>query len=572
MSFLANDREMQDMLGLPAQHTPSTQGDVLRPSVDGGKDLAMVGGAYEAASRFDRDVAMWKTPSRSADDDIIPQKAILDSRVRDSVRNDAFSAAGAEIRKDNIVGAMYLLNSKPNAKVLGLDEKWAEEFQEEVESKFTLWGESSRNYPDASGINNFTSFIRLGVGISGLTGEILGVGDWIKDGRPFSTAVQMIDVDRLSTPITLANRPNIRGGIERDFRGAPVAYHIRKAHPSSFLENGAYEWVRIPVRKPWGRQQVIHIFEQFRPDQSRGIARMVAGLKESRITKKFRDIVLQNAVTNASYAASIESDLPTEAVYQMLGGGNMGANGVAQAFENYAGGYMSVIDKFSEGASNLRIDGVKIPHLLPGMKLQLRPAGKGGPLGTEFEQSLLRYLAAMLGVSYEQLSKDYSRTNYSSARAAMNETYKTMQASKRATADRFATAIFHLWLEEAFAKGEITSLPRNAPNYWDGLNREAYGQCTWIGASRGQIDELKETQAAVLRLKYGLSTREDELGRLGKDWRQTFAQLEREEKVAKVRGLVFAEDDNTMNATTGAVRESEAKDEKDDGSEDNTDA
>ena len=45
--------------------------------------------------------------------------------------------------------------------------------------------------------------------------------------------------------------------------------------------------------------------------------------------------------------------------------------------------------------------------------------GKGGPLGQEFEQSLLRYIAAALGVSYEQLSKDYSQTNYSSARAAM---------------------------------------------------------------------------------------------------------------------------------------------------------
>ncbi|MEN3144662.1 phage portal protein [Ochrobactrum sp. WV_118_8] len=571
MSFLANDPEMLELLDLD-QATPPAQGDVLLPGAGGGKERAMVGGAYDAASRFDKEVALWTPSIRSADSDLLHDKPVIDARVRDTARNDAYAAAGSEIRKDNIVGSMFLLNSKPNARVLGLDEVWEEEYQEEVEAKFTLWAESQNNYVDASAINNFTAFIRLGVGISGLTGEILTTAEWIEDGRPFNTAMQMIDTDRLSTPPNLRGTDRVRGGVERNRYGQPLAYHIRKAHPTDFLNPDSYQWKRVAARKPWGRQQVIHIYEQFRPDQSRGVSRMVSALKETRITKRFRDVVLQNAVVNATYAASVESDLPTEAVYAMLGGGQLDAATVANAVRSFAGGYMETISEYMSNAKNLSIDGVKIPHLMPGTKLQLRPAGQGGPLGTEFEQSLLRYIAAMLGVSYEQLSKDYSRTNYSSARAAMNETHKTMQASKRMTADRLATSIFMLWLEEAFAKGEITSLPRRAPNFWEGLNREAYSACEWIGASRGQIDELKETQAAVLRLKYGLSTREDELARLGKDWRKVFAQLEREEALAKERGLVFMEDDNTMNATTGAPREKEAKDEKDDGSEDNTDA
>lgn len=572
MSFLANDPEMLELLDLRDQATPPTHGDVLLPGVGGGKDVALVGGAYDAASRFDKEVALWRPSIRSADSDLIADKPIIDSRVRDTVRNDAYAAAGSEIRKDNIVGSMFLLNSKPNAKVLGLDEVWEEEYQEEVEAKFTLYAESLNNYVDASGINGFTGLIRLGVGLSGLTGEILATSEWLEDGRPFGTAIQMVDTDRLSTPPNLRGNDRIRGGVERDRYGRPIAYHIRMAHPTDFLNPDAYQWKRVKARKPWGRQQVIHIFEQFRPDQNRGVSRMVSALKETRITKRFRDVVLQNAVINATYAASIESDLPTEAVYQMLGGGQLDPATIAKAVQSYAGGYMSAIDLFMSNAKNLSIDGVKIPHLMPGTKLQMRPAGQGGPLGTDFEQSLLRYIAAMLGVSYEQLSKDYSKTNYSSARAAMNETYKTMQANKRMTADRLATSIYLLWLEEAFAKGEITSLPRKAPSFWEGLNREAYGACEWIGASRGQIDELKETQAAVLRLKYGLSTREDELARLGKDWRKVFAQLEREKRIAEERGLVFMEDDNMMNATTGAPREAEAKDEKDDGSEDNADA
>jgi len=568
---LAKDERMKELLGLPqGRAVEGVSGEVLPPGTP--NTSAIAGGPYEGAERFSREMALWRPSSRSADGDLLGDKSLLDTRVRDTVRNDAYAAAGAEIRKDSIVGAMFVLNSKPDYKRLGLDTKWSEEFQEEVEAKFIAWAESLNNYPDAQEVNNFTGLVRLAVGSFSLSGEVLAVGEWVDDGRPFKTAIQMIDPDRLSTPPTMRDGPQMRRGVERNRRGAAEAYHIRTVHPGDFTSFERFTWKRIKARKRWGRQQVIHIFDQQRPDQSRGLSRMVSALKESRITKRFRDVTLQNAVANALFAATIESDMPSEAVYQALGGGQPDAGQVAKVISTFAGGYMSVLDAYMGEAENLKIDGVRIPHLPPGSKLQLRPAGKGGPLGSEFETSLVRYIAAALGISYEELSKDYTKTNYSSARAAMNETYKTMQSAKRLIADRFASHIFMMWLEEAFANGEITSLSRRSPNFWDGMNREYYGRADWIGASRGQIDELKETQAAVLRLKYGLSTREDELARLGKDWRRVFEQLEREQTIATERGLTFTEDDNMMNAATGAPREKEAKDEKDDGSEDNTDA
>lgn len=572
MSFLEKDTEMRELLGLGPAAKPPAQVEVLPAGAGGEKAMQ---GAYDASSRFDRDLMTWNPSHSSADEDLLPEKRLMDARVRDTMRNDAYAAAGGDIWKNNIVGSMFLLNSKPNHRALGLDEVWAEEFQEEVEAKFTLAAESPNNWLDAQRVNNFTDMVRLAVGIYVMTGEVLAFADWIDDRgdpRPFKTAIQMIDLDRLSDPPTKTYKDRIRGGIEFDKRNRPIAYHIRKATNGDWFSPDAYKWERVSTYKKWGRIQMIHVFEQFRPDQSRGVAKMVSALKESRITKRFRDTVLQNAVVNATYAASIESDLPAEAVYQALGGGQVDEVKLMQAITQYAGGYLGAINQYAGGAKNMQLDGVRIPHLFPGTKLQLRPAGNGGPLGTEFEESLLRYIAANLGVSYEQLSKDYTKTNYSSARAAMTETWKTMQANKRAVADRFATHVFTLWLEEAIASGEITSLSKKGPNFWDGLNREAYASCEWIGASRGQIDELKETQAAVLRLKYGLSTREYELGRLGLDYRKVFEQLEREQKLAEKRGLTFTEDDNMMNAASGAPREKEAKDEKDDGSEDNTNA
>ena len=52
---------------------------------------------------------------------------------------------------------------------------------------------------------------------------------------------------------------------------------------------------------------VLHIIEQMRPDQTRGIAEMVAVLKEMRMTKRFHEITLQNAVVNATVGISFVS-------------------------------------------------------------------------------------------------------------------------------------------------------------------------------------------------------------------------------------------------------------------------
>lgn len=525
------------------------------------KDMA-VGGAYEAASQFDRSVALWSPPLLSADSEILPEKGTLDARVRDMRRNDGYVQTGNQLHRDHIVGSMYLLNSQPNLKVLGLDETWGEEFQQEVEAKFMLAATSDNHWFDAAGVNDFTAQVRLAVGVYAMGGEVLATAEWLREQpRPFKTAVQMVDTDRLSTPWGKEHAidETVRGGVKQNHYGRPLGYYIRDAHPSDVLQlSRSMTWKYVSAKKPWGRPQVLHIMEQQRVAQSRGVAEIVAGLKETRIAKKFRDVTLQQAVVAAMYAASIESDLPSEAVYAQMGAGNVPA-GVAAA--QFAGDYLSAIAQYAGKAKNMMIDGVRIPHFFPGTRLSVKQVGAPGGVGQDFEQSLLRYLAAILGVSYEELSRDFTKTNYSSARAAMVQTWRFMQSRKKIVADRFANFVFLLWLEEMFNTNGIDSLPRNAPNFYDPLMREAYGAATWIGAARGQIDELKETQAAVLRIKYGLSTHEDELSKLGKDWRKVYAQLEREKKEREARGIELVED-NMQNAMTGAPREKEASEDE----------
>lgn len=553
--------DIEELLGASSSSNQPAP-TVRRVSVGAGNESAIAGEAYEGASRTSREMALWSPPLRSADLDIIPEKRTADGRTRDISRNDAYVVGGQNLRKDNIVGSMFMLNAKPSSTVLfgKEDTTWEDEFQEEVETKFTLYAESPECWLDASRKNTLTEMIRLLVGVDTLRGESLWTAEWRREDaerRPFNTAVQIVDLDRLSTPPEEYGNPNIRGGVKLDSFGAPQGYYFQMSHPSDWTQPDAFRWKYVPARKPWGRLQVAHVFEQVREEQTRGIAQMVSALKEMRQTKNFRDIVLQNAVVNATYAATIESDLPTEAIFARLGGQDMDGPAFNNALNAYIGGWMNQIGEYMGGSKNLRIDGVKIPHLPPGSKLQLKGAGEGGPLGTDFESSLLRYIAASLDVSYEQLSRDYTKTNYSSARAAMNETNKAMVSRKKAVADRHATFMYRLWLEEALNAGSITSIKRNMPSYYDGQNTEAYSRCDWIGASRGQIDELKETQAAVLRVNNGLSTIEQECARLGLDWRTLMRQLAREKEWKEFYKILENPTDtkNQMNAASGTASE-----------------
>lgn len=546
--------DMTDLFG-SAEVLPAA--DVVRPPVAvaaaaGGN--ANSGVSYDGSSVVGQ-LQLWNPSLKSSDAALLPEKNRLDARSLDTMRNDAYAAGGARILKDSIVGSSFRLNARPETKVLfgKEDDVWEAEFQEEVENKFSLYAESPSCWTDAARRNTLTGLVRLGVGVAVACGEYLISAEWMKnDGRPFRTAIQFIDTARLSTPMDRANDPSIRFGVERDYYGAPVAYHIRNAHPYegpffNYMNPFApITWRRVPREKPWGRQMILHAYESMGVDQTRGVSAMVSALGEMRMAKHLRSTVLQQAVIAATYAATLESDLPDGDVLQLMGsageeGSNPGLDWMTQ--------YLSAVSAFSDGAKNLHIDGVKIPRLPPGTSLKIQNPGAQSPIADKFEQSLLRHISAALGTTYEQLSHDYSSTNYSSARAAMLDVARGFQAQKKIVADRIANFVYRLWLEEAINANQIESLKRRkVPAFYDGQNADAYTACEWIGAGYGQIDPLKESQAALIRLTSGLSTKEYEIARLhGGDWRSVSKQIARERKNDEFLGNPSVYDTNNQN-------------------------
>lgn len=501
-----------------------------------------IGGGLEGAERTSRETFTWRPPIISPDRQINPIKDEADARSRDVVQNDGYATGAVHTHKDSIVGAQYRLNAQPDYDVLGTDESWAEEFQTVVEGRFNLMADSQENWFDARRKLNLTELVRLAVGGFVVTGEVLATVEWVRQaGRPFSTAVQMVSPTRLSNPDGRADDRFLRRGVRTNVFGEAIGYYIQVMHPNDFwIDPSSMQWRYVEARKPWGRRQVIHIMDPLQPDQTRGVSDMVSVLKEMRMGKRFKDVTLQNAVVNATYAAAIESELPSEVVFASMGAGSAG-------FANVLGEYVTALQAYAGGSSNIAIDGVKMPHLFPGTKLSLKPMGTPGGVGTDFEVSLMRHIAAALGMSYEEFSRDYTKTNYSSARASMSQTWKYMQGRKKTVADKFAWMIYCLWFEEELNAGNVPLPPGFTIDtfYSDPVKREALLSADWIGASRGQIDELKETQAAVMRIKSGLSTYEIESARLGHDFRKLFKQRSRENRLAEKLNLTFDTDAKT---------------------------
>ncbi len=554
--------------------------ELLGPASDGGVDAVMapatvaavagdrVGGVSHDASKIFGELGMWRPPLRSANADLLPEKNILDAKSRDLIRNDAFVAGATTIWKDSIVGAKFMLNSRPMTKILWgkEDEIWEEEFQEEVEAKFDLWAESQHGWPDAARHNNFTAIIRLMVGVDIAGGEILGLAQWMPDrGQPFRTAFQMIDCDRLSDPALQQSNPDLtrrlRKGVEVDRFGGAVAYWIRNTHPSEgpfhdYTNLESQRWVRVPAARPWGRQNVLHVYEQMRPEQSRGVSMLASALNEMKMTKNFRKAQLQRAIIAASYAASFESELPNDVSLALGAGYASDGNATTQ----YMLDYLASVQEYSGGAKNLHMDGAQIPVLPPGTKLNLQNPGAASPDHAEYEMSLLRYTASALNMPVEQFMHDYRENNYSGIRASLGESWKTMQTRKRMVAERGANFIYRLWFEEAMNAGQFESLKRrNVPAFYEGLNAEAYCACDWIGAGRGTIDPLKETQADILAVKNGLETKEFVIARrTGKDYRRVAKQIQRERKLDEKleNPSIYDREDTAMeNALSGTKRE-----------------
>jgi len=477
---------------------------------------------------YNNELSSWNAHPTSVDFALLPDFEEGNARTADLSRNNTYAKTGVQLHVDHVVGQSFKVVHTPNYRALGLTRKQLRQLSREIESKFEDWGGNNRKFIDSERKRTFTMIIREGIATHCKTGEICAKIEWIrKRGSKFQTSIKLIDFSRLSNPEGAENTNKLRAGVEMDSNGAAIAYHVRKRIPNDIdgaFEPDNYEWIRVPREMSSGRYQFIHLFEPTGEGQSRGANDFYAGLSKLKMLEKFQGSVLQNAIVSAMYAAVITSEANSDDVFKAMSSGTSEGSLIT--------GWMETTSKYHD-QTKLKVGDTTIPHLLPNEKLDIlgvkTPSGNLG----DFESGILRSIAKSLGVSYEQLSGDFSKTNYSSARAAMSESYLYFMGRREIIAKAFASMIFELWLEEAINIGEI-KLPKGAPSFYEA--RSAWSKCDWIGSGKAEIDGLKSAKTSELKLKLGLTTMAKELGKAGDDWRDILDEQDNEDEELEARG------------------------------------
>lgn len=480
-----------------------------------------------AGTGFGGQLAGWSPQAKTVDAALLPSLKTGNARADDLVRNNGIAQGGVQLHIDNIVGHLFRLSAKPRWRTLGISEEDARAFASDVEA---VWMDIAEDpvgcWLDAERKRTFTMLIREGVGAHTSRGEICAAAEWIED-RPATapkTAIKLVSSHRVSNPNNQQDTSSLRGGVRLDRNGAALSYFVQSIADmgAGFGDGLGHFWNEVPRETSWGRQQFIHVFEPTDDGQTRGANKFLSIMEQLHMLGKLQKTKLQNAIVNAMYAATIETELGPEAAAEVIGG------------DNNLQKYLTMMADYHEGA-NVRMNGVKIPHLLPGERFQLSTSSNADNGFAELEASLLRYTAAGIGVSYEQLARDYSKTNYSSARASIMESWRYFMGRRKVVASREASMIYALLFEEMIQRKWV-KLPRKATRDFYQA-KSAWCNAEWIGSGRIAIDGLKEVKEAVLKIDSGLSTYEKEIALLGDDYTEIFDQQVREMKERKEAGL-----------------------------------
>lgn len=435
----------------------------------------------------------------------------ITDRAEDLIANNSHAASIADSMPTNIVGGAGLLpQSKPAYKALGISEEQAREVADQAEWAFYQWSRES----DAEGIMQFADqqwqVVRSFFG----RGEFIALPVYPKDSnRTFGLAIQTIDSRRLRTPYNLASDSSIRDGIRMGQHGTRQTYFIADPDDGNLTVNlNSSKFAQIKPRRGH-LPNIFHGFHAKEAEQVRGVSILAPAIKTFRDFDDYFDFELVGAILAASFPVFIETPL--------------GENPEQWAGETDPDGKrIKEVDPGSVMYGNI---GQK-PHIMKGD----RP-GNSFPI---FVETLLRAVGAAAGLPYEIVAKDFSKTNYSSARAALLEAWRLFNQYQQWLVRHFTQPIWEMVFEEAWLMGMI-KLPAGSPDFYKA--RALWTNATWTPPKRGWIDPVKEVAAGKEALISNMTTMSDWYAEQGRDWEEELRQIARERKVMNDLGLTMAD-------------------------------
>lgn len=454
--------------------------------------------AYRGAERS-RGREGWVPTSASADAALLPDLKELRDRSRDLNRNDGTANSITNTVNVNVVGSGIRPQSRVDRRGLKIDDLTAAEFEEAAERTWSRW------YPIADSQNRMDFYeIQSLVERQILeSGEVLVLPLRIEnEGRFLPLGLEVIEADRLQTPRDKQGVANIRDGVELGERGQPVAYWINTQHPGDFRFPGpSGEFIRYPAMNPrTGEKLIHHLYWVKRPRQTRGEPFFAPVLNHFKDLADYMEAELMAARIQACFALIFESPDP------------MGS----------AIGNSALTD--SQGRRLEEIVPGLVHYAAPGEKAEMvNPSRPSAPF-EPFVDRVIRFIGAALGLPYELVVKDFSKVNYSSARAALLEARRFFRSRQRWLSSRLNQPVWEWVQREAWLQGHLPGVNLFAQD------ADLWLRARWIAPGWGWVDPVKEVNASVTAIQNGLSNLATEVAAVhGDDWQEVAHQTKREQ-------------------------------------------
>lgn len=455
------------------------------------RQLIKLQSEYKAAST-DRLRNNWAT-SRSRPDPTPWDLEKLRDRSRDANRNDPVAAGATDTLKHNIIGSGLHPQASFRSEVLGISEDRAKVLRSQAESAWAVWTKTA----DAANVMTFDEIQLLAITKIIEDGEILAVPAWADEPwRKYGRVIELIEADRLASP---SNKNNLFNGVEIGGRSQPLAYYIRK--PDRPHSRDSNDFNRIAARDNAGRHKLIHAYAAKRPGQLRGIPFFAP------VLTYFKDLAdyLEAEVIAARVAACLAVFVTKTDPMGMATGAATGTQQGVSGSER--------IQSIEPGV---------VGYLSPNEDIKVVDPKRPGDAFPSFIETMLRIIGASLGLPYELIAKDFSKTNYSSARAALLEGRRMFKTWRTWFSSRFNQPIYELVMEEAFLRGDF-----EANNFYK--FKDEFCRTRWIGGGWGWVDPVKEIDASRKAIDFGLSTMAEEAANQGRDWEEILEQRKREQ-------------------------------------------
>lgn len=334
---------------------------------------------YEAA-QGGRRTDGWRRSSTDANVANGPALGKLRDLSRDLRRNNGWAKRGIQAIVNNTVG--WGIMPKPAAAPN----------RRRSEQALALWNAwANTTACDFDGRLNFYGLQRLAMETIAEAGEVLLLRQPAasSDGLAIPMRVHVLEPDYLDTSRNGLVGPGggpIIDGIECDKQGRRVAYWLFTSHPGGQrLMTTRFESVRTPA------ERVLHIYRVDRPGQMRGVPWLASAITRLKDLDDFEDAELMQQKVAACFGAFV-----TDMEGTSSGLGATGSDSQGQQIETLEPGH--------------------IEYLEPGKTVTFATPPR--VQDTSFTERALRRIAVSLGVTYEDLTGDYSKVNFSSARMA----------------------------------------------------------------------------------------------------------------------------------------------------------